>query len=504
MVKIIHWLKLNWLAVACLVATFFLLAALCFNLDPDLGWHLRAGKDLVVNHIFPRTDFYTFAFLGYPWRDHEWLAEAPLYYLWHFGGYSLLVIIFSFLWFLPFWLTYREKDLTKKSFFVFIAVYISMSFIGVRLQVLTLLGLAVLIRLFDNYLKGDKKLLYFYPVIIFLWANLHGSFVYGLLAGLIFILFNIRGPRRIWLNFLPFFLLAAGLTFINPYGFGLWREIWIALQPGYKSMISEWQPIFSLPAIYPVLIYYILFTVFLTANYFRKFSFPNYYLVLVVIFFFLGAISKRNVPIFVLLSLPLFIECLRVDYLTSRLEALSRRVYRPLIFTVSLVVAAIHLNVPATILVNPDPFQKNWGNYPPQEIIEKLKKLPNGTPVFASYDFGGDLIYRLPNIKIFIDGRASYWRLNNQLAVKTYMESLKNYKKFEELQKQYGFEVILTGSLTDGTRVDRLTGADLSNYDWQDLSEKIIHSGEWKFVIKNNNQNILVKKDSLASKILDH
>ena len=54
--------------------------------DPDIWWHLRNAQLLVENHQLPRFDTYSFTVAGYPWMNHEWLAEVPYYLGWRLFG----------------------------------------------------------------------------------------------------------------------------------------------------------------------------------------------------------------------------------------------------------------------------------------------------------------------------------------------------------------------------------------------------------------------------------
>jgi len=540
-------LKTNWPLALGLLAVFVYLATICFRLDPDFGWHLRVGEDFFENHIFPRTDFYTFPFQGYAWRDHEWLAEGPLWWVYHNFGYLPLVVIFSCLWFLPFWWLLREKNFTLKILVIMIALAAIAPFIGVRLQVLTLVGVALLMRLFEGYLskpsaipvfplssrpcwrdpfiikrlprlrqgewlamtnkggllRGGNKLLYLFPPIMLLWANLHGSFVFGLLTGGIFLIHCFfKDRRKAWYFSISYFL-GLILTLLNPYGLGLWQEILVAANPAYKSLIAEWVNLFNLPVNYFVIGYLVFFLVFWLANFRAKLSFPTYYLVSVLIFLVLGIMSRRNITIFVLLSLPVFVELLRIDELLIKIKRRGL-----IIFIAEVVIAnAVIISFTAQLLVlagRENMFSGSYGSYPNTKIVSELKKLPEGTSVFASYDWGGFLIQSNPNIKVLIDGRASYWKLDGDLAVRKYINIVANQVDFRVAQERYGFEVVVAGGLSSEPCFDYIFQKDLSNSLWQDFSIRILKSGDWRLVTKNenNSQELFVLRGSQSDKLL--
>ena len=47
-----------------------------FDVDPDLWWHIRVGKDILATHHWPSADSYSFTVAGQPWLASEWLGEV--------------------------------------------------------------------------------------------------------------------------------------------------------------------------------------------------------------------------------------------------------------------------------------------------------------------------------------------------------------------------------------------------------------------------------------------
>ncbi len=80
--------------VSFLVVLTFVFLSLVFILahgkvaDPDLWWHLHNADYLIHHSSLPRSDMYSFTVPGYPWMNHEWLAELPYYFGWRVLGLS--------------------------------------------------------------------------------------------------------------------------------------------------------------------------------------------------------------------------------------------------------------------------------------------------------------------------------------------------------------------------------------------------------------------------------
>src|SRR5258708_39710413 len=114
--------RLDWrgyrASVSFLVVLTFLLLTLVFIMahgkiaDPDIWWHLHNADYLVHHHSLPRSDMYSFTVSGYPWMNHEWLAELPYYFAWRALGLSgidaVAVGILSLIFLGVLFLSYRE------------------------------------------------------------------------------------------------------------------------------------------------------------------------------------------------------------------------------------------------------------------------------------------------------------------------------------------------------------------------------------------------------------
>src|SRR4030042_2875347 len=81
-----------------LAGAFTVLLAARPPLDPDLGWHLRNGQDVLLFGA-PPGDLYSHTMAGYPWISHEWLTGALLYLGNTYWGLLALSIIFALITF---------------------------------------------------------------------------------------------------------------------------------------------------------------------------------------------------------------------------------------------------------------------------------------------------------------------------------------------------------------------------------------------------------------------
>lgn len=197
-----NFLRNRWLQLSALTA---LLAGIGFQalrlkfgvLDYDVWWHLKVGDWIVANSALPHTGILSRTAANLPWVAYSWGYELLLSraYAW-FGligiaafGVALTVgVAFSVYWMLRrlsgrFWLACLLAGFTCSAF-----LFNGMPRPVFFSQMFFCITLALLLR--AQHL-GQIKLLYWLPLLFFLWANLHIQFIYGLFAIGLFVGINI-------------------------------------------------------------------------------------------------------------------------------------------------------------------------------------------------------------------------------------------------------------------------------------------------------------------------
>ncbi len=143
------------------------------------------------------------------------------------------------------------------------AAWTALPFLGARMQMVTLLGLASVLWFWQRYRDGRLTTLWVIPPLFLLWANLHGGFTAGLFTlGLILtasVAARITISRRpglshrldeavlSWSHIRHLALMigmAALLTLVTPYGWRLYGEIYTSLTDRFMiDTLHEWQPV---------------------------------------------------------------------------------------------------------------------------------------------------------------------------------------------------------------------------------------------------------------------
>ena len=379
--------------------------------DYDWGWHFRYGQYLLTHGNLLRTDIYSWTMPGYPWINHEWLYDPIFYIVFSTTGYigsSLVGALICFICFIILTKPYKLKywHLAIAGFF-FSQLIEEGVWQALRSQVVAYLPLAILMTLIVKA-KQNSKLLLWLPPLFLVWANLHGTFAFGLVIVAVFFayyffLFPALRKTYIWIG-----LATLVVTLITPFGLGVIHEILKHTNSPYLQNITEWLPIYrdcpycnvSTVSVYIVILGLAFFSVGLTE------SLP--FLIVALILVYPAINERRNLPVFGLATFPFFLT-----YLTRMRFDLSRFKLTPYL-TVLILLVAIEYN-----LVNRLPgfhfytYNENdycyFGPSCSPGLAKFLVAHPPAGHGFNMYDWGGYFIGKQVPAQLFIDGRMHLW-----------------------------------------------------------------------------------------------
>ncbi|MDP3057632.1 MAG: hypothetical protein Q8N37_03905 [bacterium] len=479
--------------ISSVIALFFL--ALKAPLDPDLFWHLKTGKLIWQYKIIPQVDWYSYTMSDFPWIDHEWLTEILMYLIKNTFGWLGLSIFFAiittfiFAWVIP--RISRNIETKRYPFYTsFILIILgadaaSLVF-GARPQILSLLGVALILYIIKEYQINNKsKIVYFLPFLFLLWTNMHASFILGLgLLGVYLALDkNLRLPAgrhpeaewvklhrpltpEAWKKLSWLALLSIAITFINPYGAKVYIEIYRTFSDSYgHNLIIEWlSPNFhSTEGI--IFSFYLIF-LFVILCITKKIDMFSFVLLPFLLFFSLQA--SRNIPFFVLISLPVLIKSL------EGFEEIFSSVMQKKVIAVSLSVLLIFyppfLSETNDVIktMRDEKALAGFGKFPQKEAMDFLENYrdKNSGNILNDYNWGG---YLIGNIKcspyakasgdkqnsnnknklqmecypkVFIDGRMAHWITPERHILKDYNEIIDLKDDSQKLLDKYQIKAI--------------------------------------------------------------
>ncbi len=395
--------------------------------DPDFWWHLRAGQYIFETATIPHTDPFSFTAQAKEWVTHEWLAEVLLYALYRVGGFALLIILFSTIITLAFALTYARNQGKPylAGFAVLLGALATAPTWGVRPQMLTLLLMSAFLFLLDRFVTTrENKFLFPLPLLMLVWVNLHSGYAIGLVVigaywfaafveGIVFLVRKQRAknspdkepalsPRKTRALFI-ILILATLAVLVNPNGARMFVYPFETLtSAAMQRYIQEWfSPDFHQTEWLP---FALLLVSLLATSLLARARVPLAHILLLCALGFLALRSARNIPLFVLVALPVLSAQLAA---WIPLRASTQATPRPMqIINAAIVVilAVLVLVRVGSVLVNQPNVEREKFPAAAVEWIQQHRPAPN---MYNSYGWGGYLIWNLyPHYQVYIDGRA--------------------------------------------------------------------------------------------------
>lgn len=154
--------------------------------DGDTYWHLATGAWMLAHHAVPHLDPFSFTHGGQPWVAHEWLSEILMALVFRLAGWTGIVVLFGLAAALSMALLLGRLGRWLGPLALAVTAWLVMGSMWVGLFTRPhLLALPIMIvwtgALLDARAARRPPPLWLIPLLV-LWANLHGSFVFGALV----------------------------------------------------------------------------------------------------------------------------------------------------------------------------------------------------------------------------------------------------------------------------------------------------------------------------------
>jgi hypothetical protein len=223
------------------------LGALALSMSTvDLTYHVRLGEQ-ILHGTLPRMDAFTFSAPGATWTDQQWLAQAILALVHRVDDWNAVLLLRALLTGVTFVFVLaacrRSGASIRASAGLTVASYLlSSQNMGMRPQLFAVPLFAATLWISVTRREHPARQ-WAIPVLVALWANVHGSFVLGpaLVAFDWLEDRRERSPRA--RRTLVVGLLAVAATLANPFGIGVWTyTVKIGTNPTITRFASEWEP----------------------------------------------------------------------------------------------------------------------------------------------------------------------------------------------------------------------------------------------------------------------
>ncbi len=223
--------------------------------DADIGWHIRTGELILATHSLPRTDPFSSTMQGQPWFAWEWLYDLALGILHRTCGLNGVVWLCALLAAAIFALLLsqllrRGTGLLLAVVLMLLAEAAAMIHLYARPHVVSWLFSLLWFVALDRWEASGpthppRWLLWFFPVSMIFWVNLHGGWLFGFaLLGIYTFaaavdyvrekdaFARVRAAQRVRAMAVVMATSAAA-TFANPFGWHLHAHIYRYLSDSY-------------------------------------------------------------------------------------------------------------------------------------------------------------------------------------------------------------------------------------------------------------------------------
>ncbi len=463
------------------------------TLDTDFGWQLRCGRELIYQGKLCSPDHYSLLLPGYPWAYPIVVFPAvaavvfDTFSWWGLTFVNSLVVSLTFL--LMFKLIRASNWLGM--LVIFLAIFLAWDVLklGFRSQLFSLLFFVITL-----YLLKSGRFVYL-PLLFLLWVNIHGGFVLGLFVVTLWLLIEFRfmsmGPaarfppksihkgtpfwgspyaRHPFVKYYIYVALSFLATLVNPFGWRVYQEDWLHFGGGYNlaHLIAEWVPPVgwvSLSVIFlsgATIIY-----LWVKRDTGEKWGQRLGWTVMIAVFTILALAARRNLPYAILANIFVASEMGLLSLLSTKIpdRFLAVTAKLALVLTAFFIV---FFQFPKSAAINSswDEYCKGGAMVYPCQALEFLKTQKPGR-LFATYEWGGFLIWQAPDFPSLVDGRMPAWITSEGKSPYTiYLETIRTEGKWQKRLKDYQIDYIF---IQNGTFLDLKLRPAPERFGWREL-----------------------------------
>jgi hypothetical protein len=415
--------------VLCTVYLAIFTMAVRIALDTDTWWHLAAGRWMVEQGRVLQTDPFSFTRLGAQWVNPSWLSQLLLFFTYRAAGVPglnlltalMVTIAFACVWPL------LEGPALLRSFVLVVCATASAVYWSARPQIVSFALAGALLLVLEKG-RAHPRYLVGVPVLMALWANVHGGFVLGLILIALALLGEAleaawamwseeRGRRLVWIEkrrgLLRMTLVVAASVAavgLSPSGIQLLRYPLDTVSIGpLRALIDEWQsPDFHRLEVVPFLGLMLAVVAALAYSPRRRRAGELLQLSALTV---LALMARRNIALFALGAAPVLGVHLWaiLEPVLARRAAIRRQVSPVVGRALNLAILVVLALAAALKLTLPLSAQRIEAAIEQQQPVGAIAYLQGSHPpgaLFNSYAWGGYLLWRLwPDYLTFVDGR---------------------------------------------------------------------------------------------------
>ncbi|MBI3288829.1 MAG: hypothetical protein HYZ74_04855 [Elusimicrobia bacterium] len=408
--------------------------------NPDIFWHLSAGRWMAQNRAFPRLETFSFTFAGARWEDFEWLTQLLYYGMFSLLGMPGLWLLKVLLMAACAWISLRVVRLYGAGEPWEAAAAVAwtagaLTHSDARPDLMSVLGLSVLLWMLERRRVGAAAWGAWENAAVFtlfaVWSNCHAGFAFGLALLASYCLGALSAnpgdggkPGQL----AGALAAAVAGTLCNPYGVGPYAVMlqhWGA-RAELARHIQEWQPIsfrngFHWP-LWPILA--LGFALLLKLRRSRRLPLG---LCAATLYFAYNAMRHARLASYLNVAVVPLIVCLARE---------SGWLERPAAKRVLTVVGVVYAGYLAWVMAMTPWSGAFVGRYVPRgaaAFMAQEKDALAPLRVANPWEWGGYLGFVLPGHRVFSDGRYIFHPLLAATA-----EAAADAGKYQDLLARYG------------------------------------------------------------------
>ena len=386
--------------------------------DSDTWWHLATGRWILAHGQIPTTDIFSYTQAGAAWHIPGWPAQLLLFGVYSIAGdlglsaLSALIVVGAFAAVAT--AAPGDQPFVRVIALIFAAV-VSSIYWAARPALFSLLFAALSILLLREPLT--KRALILLPALMAVWANTHGGFAIGFILialaagghGLRWVIGRSREDGRAIVRLALIGLASAAAACLNPYGVEMLAYPFKTA--GLQALglyIQEWQPLDLSTPLGLAFVGWLAVTTLAALATRKRVDLPA--LALFAGTAVMALTASRHVPLAALTGVPVLTAALsdRVSRVAS-LDGLGRRAGSPALNAIVLGAVALMAVVRWLASSTPAALPIDSPMRPPTAAVAAMAEQGLPGPIFNSYDFGGYLIWALPDRPTFVDGRTDLY-----------------------------------------------------------------------------------------------
>ena len=388
--------------------------------DPDVWWHIRTGQWIVQHRWVPYHDWFSSYGMGKPWIAYSWLFEILIYGLFsRFGLIGLLVYIYALMLAISgalHSLVRKFEPRLAQSIILSAAALFALAHMRTpRPWLFTILFFAIELNILVSVRRSrNYRLLFYLPPLFALWANLHIQFIYGLFVlGLAALddpvnrllrrqsSIEAGGDRSLPVDKVVIVIAACLIaTLFNPYHFRIYAVVFdLTRQSGLYQLVSELSAM-EFRSLSDWLV--VLLTLGAGFALGRRRDLSPFWFLLLLAAVFISFRSRRDIW-FVTIVATTIISVTRPIIETRARDQISKR---QVMAVIVLGGALLGLTI-LTYKVSNSRLEESVAKEYPVAAASFVDEHGLPGPLYNHFDWGGYLIWRLPNLPVSIDGRGN-------------------------------------------------------------------------------------------------